>query len=164
MLDLIKTESTWLITCGLTCQLTDWLMENISDLSRRGVSIEFFFCCFSSASLCCSDPSSFILSCTITSLLLGDISESFSTGLLWSSRSPVGRQVSPAYVCVCVWLLYCVQWQSWLCYARQRQNSTWADYYSQCTSWHLSFSFSVPLSLSTDHPSLPTSSHSVAIL
>lgn len=53
------------------------------------------------ASLCCSDPSSFILSCTITSLLLGDILETFSAGLLWSSRSPVGRQVSPACVCVC---------------------------------------------------------------
>lgn len=42
-------------------------------------------------------------------------------------------------MCVCKRLLYCVQWQSWLCCARKRQNSARADHYAQSTSWHLSF-------------------------
>lgn len=78
-------------------------------------------------------------------------------GLQWADRSLL-------HVCVCVWLLYCVQWQSWLCWARQRQNSTWADHYSRSSSWHLSFSFSVSVFFQTAYSCLTTSSHSVAIL
>lgn len=107
----VGSKASWL-THGATIRLNQWLIAK---------SVVSYFFYFSSASLCCTDPSSFILSSAITSLLLGDIRDIFCWVVVVLKVSSGQKSLYCMSVCVCVGD-YCThstvhthtQWKSWL--------------------------------------------------
>lgn len=125
------------VTFWLTHKVTDWLSIW---LKKAFITHGLIFClfCFTPASFPCSDPSSFTLSHTITPLLLGDIRETFHTGLLWSSRSTAGTRVSPACVSLCDYYT-----GSHDCRCTQTK-AGWADWKSERSSLCIFYCISLP--------------------
>ena len=136
---MINKLTSWLSYQGLTDAVAVWL--NPSFITQRGI----FHLVFSSLLSCVLvlrwPILIYINSYNYLSVARRHAVDIFCWVVVVFKVSSGQTDLTTGGKCTCVWLLFCVQWRSWLRYARQRQNPTWA-YYSQSTSRHLPFPFS----------------------